>query len=115
VPGLLRLAETAVVLVVAACCLPDSAVWAFAWLFVVAYHHYDTLYRALGGSWPPQWLVRAGLGVEGRTLVVIAAAVASGAVLEGLLAVGSVVLFVLFVLVASAQWMRALRARGGNA
>ncbi|GAA4106781.1 MULTISPECIES: DUF5941 domain-containing protein [Actinomadura] len=45
-------------------------------LAVLAYHHYDTVYRTRQGLRPGAWVLRAGLGWEGRTLVVAAAGLA---------------------------------------
>jgi uncharacterized protein DUF5941 len=36
---------------------------------VLAYHHYDVVYRTRQKLWPPQWLYRAGLGWDGRMLI----------------------------------------------
>ena len=72
------------------------------------FHHYDTLYRALSGSAPPLWLVKAGLGWDGRTILVLGAALLGAAELVGLLSWGSVLLGILFVVVASAQWVRSM-------
>jgi phosphatidylglycerophosphate synthase len=115
VPGLLRLLEMGVVLVVTAWLLPHDAQWAFAWLFVVAYHHYDTLYRALGRRRPPRWLVWFGLGVDGRTVLVVGAAALGAGALKGLYGVGSALLLLLFVVVASAQWVTDLQQRAREA
>ena len=109
VPGALRLLEMGAVLLVTAWLLPHDAQWAFAWLFVVAFHHYDTLYRALAGRRPPRWLVRAGLGVDGRTVLVVVAAALGATALKALYGVGSALLLVLFVVLASAQWVADLQ------
>lgn len=45
-------------------------------LAVLAYHHYDTVYRTRLGLRPGAWVLRAGLGWEGRMLVVAAAGLA---------------------------------------
>ncbi|MFD0685396.1 DUF5941 domain-containing protein [Actinomadura fibrosa] len=37
---------------------------------VLAFHHYDTVYRTRQGLWPQGWVFRAGLGWEGRMLLV---------------------------------------------
>jgi phosphatidylglycerophosphate synthase len=109
----LRLVELGLVWAVAVAVAPGSAAWLFAWVFVVVFHHYDTLYRALGGSAPPRWLVWAGLGWDGRTVVVLVAAALGAAALAGLLAWGSLALGMLFVVVASWQWIRSLRVKDG--
>jgi hypothetical protein len=114
VPGLLRVLEMGTVLVVTAWLLPHHAQWAFAWLFVVAFHHYDTLYRALAGRRPPRWLVWSGLGVDGRTALVVVAAALGATALRSLYGVGSALLLVLFVVVASAQWVGDLQRQEGR-
>jgi hypothetical protein len=43
---------------------------------VLAYHHYDTVYRTRQKLWPQEWMFRAGLGWDGRMLVVALAAFA---------------------------------------
>jgi hypothetical protein len=40
---------------------------------VLAYHHYDTVYRTRQRLWPPDWVFRAGLGWDGRMLLIAAA------------------------------------------
>ncbi|MEV4253906.1 DUF5941 domain-containing protein [Spirillospora sp. NPDC049652] len=42
----------------------------FLLLGVLAFHHYDTVYRTRQGLWPADWLFPAGLGWEGRMLLV---------------------------------------------
>jgi hypothetical protein len=107
-PPAMRVVELGIAWTAAALVVPTDGAWLFAWVFVVVFHHYDTLYRALGGSAPPRWLVVAGLGWDGRTLLVLGAAVVGPPVLAGLLAWGSAALAVLFVVLASVQWVRAM-------
>ncbi|MEU9618700.1 MULTISPECIES: DUF5941 domain-containing protein [unclassified Streptomyces] len=72
VPPIFRAAEYCTILVLAARSDVQGALpAAFGLVSAVAYHHYDTVYRIRGGTGaPPQWLVRAIGGHEGRTLVV---------------------------------------------
>ncbi|MCX4793513.1 CDP-alcohol phosphatidyltransferase family protein [Streptomyces sp. NBC_01242] len=72
VSPIFRAAEYCTVLVLAARSdVPGALPAAFGLVSAVAYHHYDTVYRIRGGTGaPPQWLVRAIGGHEGRTLVV---------------------------------------------
>lgn len=107
-PAGMRMVELGIVWLAVALIVPAEGAWLFAWVFVVVFHHYDTLYRALGGSIPPRWLVMAGLGWDGRTILVLGAALLGAAELVGLLSWGSVVLGILFVVVASAQWVRSM-------
>ena len=91
----------------------EAGAWLFGWVFVVTFHHYDTLYRALGGSAPPRWLVWAGLGWDGRTVLVLATAALGAGALTGLLAWGTPILGTLLVVVASAQWVGSIRGNDG--
>jgi hypothetical protein len=109
VPALLRLVELGVVALVALAWFPGAIVVAFWWMVVVAFHHYDTLYRAMQDSAPPRWLVWLGLGWEGRTILVLGLAAAGATALEVGLAWGAGLLAVLFVLVASVQWLSVQR------
>jgi phosphatidylglycerophosphate synthase len=93
---------------------PGSTAWLFGWAFVVAFHHYDTLYRALGGAAPPRWLVWTGLGWDGRTILVLATALLGAGSLAGLLRWGTPILAALFVVVASMQWVVSLRRKDGT-
>jgi Family of unknown function (DUF5941) len=47
-----------------------SAPLIYALIAVLAYHHYDTVYRTRQRLWPPDWVFSAGLGWEGRMLIV---------------------------------------------
>ena len=107
-PALMRVIELGAVWLAAAVVVPDEGAWLFAWVFVVVFHHYDTLYRSLGGSAPPRWLVMAGLGWDGRTILVLLASAIGMAALTGLLSWGSLLLGILFVVVASVQWIRSM-------
>lgn len=105
VPSLLRFVELGLVAVVALVWFPSVTVAAFWWMAVVAFHHYDTLYRAMQDHDSPRWMVWLGLGWDGRTVVVVAFAVVGVAALGTGLAWGAALLAVLFVLVASVQWL----------
>jgi phosphatidylglycerophosphate synthase len=76
VPPLFRAAEYGTVLALAARSGVHGALpAAFGLVAAVAYHHYDTVYRMRGNTGaPPQWLVRAIGGHEGRVLLVVLAA-----------------------------------------
>lgn len=105
VPAVLRLLELGVVALVALLWHPSVAVAAFWWMAIVAFHHYDTLYRAMQGFAAPRWLVWLGLGWEGRTILVVGLGIAGVAALSTGLAWGAAVLAALFVVVASVQWL----------
>lgn len=75
VPPIFRAAEYGTFLALAARAEVDGATGAlpaaFGLVAAVAYHHYDTVYRIRGGTGaPPNWLVRAIGGHEGRVLIV---------------------------------------------
>lgn len=112
-PALLRLLELGSVTAIVLIAFPGAVVVAYAWLFVVAYHHYDTLYRALNGARTPRWIVWWGLGWEGRLVVVVALAALASTFASTLL-VMTAALLVLFVPVASVQWLRSNRTVGGE-
>ena len=112
VPALFRLGELGLVAVLVLLIVPRAssiAPLAFAWVAVVAFHHYDVLYRALGGVAVPRWLTWAGLGWDGRSIVVIVASFAGLVALTGVLGVGAVLLLLLLVVVASVQWLTSRR------
>jgi hypothetical protein len=80
VPPLFRAGEYGTVLALAAVSEVNAALpSAFVLVAVVAYHHYDTVYRIRGGTGaPPPTLVRVAGGHEGRTLLVTVLAAAFG-------------------------------------
>jgi hypothetical protein len=41
----------------------------YALICILAYHHYDTVYRTRQRPWPAAWVFRAGLGWDGRMLI----------------------------------------------
>lgn len=79
-------------------------------LAVLAYHHYDTVYRTRQRLWPADWVFRAGLGWEGRTFVAAAAAYAG--VLPYAYGVLAAYLGVLFVTESVVTWTRTERDTG---
>ncbi len=113
VPAGLRLAELGLVAAVVVWLAPSATVVAFWWVAVIAFHHYDTLYRALQGSAPPRWLTFVGLGWDGRSVVVVALAWAGPGALHAGLGLGASALAVWFVAVASVQWLLMQRGTGG--
>jgi hypothetical protein len=76
----------------------------FGILFIIAYHHYDNLYRSLQGAAPPRWLTWAGFGWDGRILVIAMVAAVAAWEPTLLLLTGWWVLW--FAVVASLQWLR---------
>jgi hypothetical protein len=92
VPAVLRAAEYAALVRITAVYAPDAMPACLAFLAAVAFHHYDTVYRPRPAA---PALRRAGLGWDGRLLVVAVAAVAG--VLGPVLAVGAAALLLLYV------------------
>jgi hypothetical protein len=77
---------------------------------VLAYHHYDTVYRTRQRLWPQDWVFRAGLGWDGR-MAVIAIAGLMGA-LPFAYAALTVYLGVLFGAESVSTWTRTGRSGG---
>jgi hypothetical protein len=77
---------------------------------VLAYHHYDTVYRTRQQLWPQEWVFRAGFGWEGRMLIVAAAGVAGA--LSFVYAALAAYLGVLFVVESVLTWTRTDRGSG---
>ncbi len=105
VPALSRLVELGLVAVMC-----QSYPIAFWWLFAVSFHHYDTLYRSLSGHTFPRRLTRLGLGVEGRLLVIFLSSLGFIVPLRDVLILGGMYFVVLFIGVASRQWIRELQS-----
>lgn len=77
---------------------------------VLAYHHYDTVYRTRQRLWPQAWVFWAGLGWEGRMIIAAVAATLNAlpltyAVLAGYLGV-------LFGVESVYTWVRAGSGKG---
>ena len=108
-PALLRLLELGIVAVLALAVFPEAIVLAYWWVAIVAFHHYDVLYRAIQGQPVPRWLTWAGLGWDGRTVLVLAAALGGLAWFSGLMAVGIAVWSLLLMVIASAHWLRSMQ------
>lgn len=105
VPAALRFIELGIVALVALAAYPTAVVLAFWWVAVIAFHHYDVLYRAIAGQAMPRWITWSGLGWDGRTLLILVTA-ASGLVAFGTtLQLGIAVWTVLLVVIASIQWL----------
>ncbi|MEU5883197.1 DUF5941 domain-containing protein [Spirillospora sp. NPDC047279] len=87
-----------------------SAPLIYALIAVLAYHHYDTVYRTRQRLWPQDWVFRAGLGWEGRMLVV--AFVGLSGLLPFAYAALAAYLGVLFVSESVTTWLRTGRGNG---
>lgn len=104
VPALLRLFELGLVFVIA-----QSYPVAYLWIFAVAFHHYDALYRSLAGFEMAKEIKTYGLGFLGRSLVIIMTALGSLIPLDVVLLIGGIAFSGLFVGYASRQWMQQIR------
>jgi len=113
VPAVLRFLELGAVAIVVLLWSPTAAVVGFWWMAVVAFHHYDTLYRAMQDSDSPRWLTWLGLGWEGRTVVVIVLASVGATVLVTGLTWGAGLLAAVFVVISSVQWL-SVQGRAGR-
>ena len=76
----------------------------YAFIGVLAYHHYDTVYRTRQRLWPAKWVFRAGLGWDGRLLIAAVATLAG--VLPLTIAVLTVYLGLLFGVESIYTWTR---------
>jgi hypothetical protein len=81
----------------------------FALLAVLAFHHYDTVYRLRQqGAPPPAWVSIVGGGWDGRIILAVVALVA--AVTTAGMAVAAGLLALLFGLESVQSWRRPTRA-----
>lgn len=78
-------------------------------LAVIAFHHYDTVYRTRQGLSPNRWVFGAGLGGDGR-MIVAAACAAAGVASTGYVVL-TAYLAVLFVVESATGWLRSPDAR----
>jgi hypothetical protein len=76
----------------------------YAFIGVLAYHHYDTVYRTRQRLWPARWVFVAGLGWEGR--MIIAAVATLAGVLPITVAVMTIYLGLLFGIESVYTWTR---------
>ncbi|MCP2335373.1 DUF5941 domain-containing protein [Actinomadura rupiterrae] len=84
----------------------------FLLLGVLAFHHYDTVYRTRQGHWPAEWLLPAGLGWEGRMLLV--AFFGLSGLLPFAYAALAAYLGVLFACESAVSWAHHARGGGGT-
>jgi hypothetical protein len=103
IPAVLRFLELSIVAAIAFIWVPAAIPVAFWWMAVVAFHHYDTLYRAMQDAAAPRWLTWLSLGWDGRTILVVVLA-CLGLLVSGL-TVASWLLAAVVVVVASVQWL----------
>jgi Family of unknown function (DUF5941) len=109
VPPLLRVLEYAFLIRLTVVADRDAMPLCFALLAVLAFHHYDTVYRLRHQRLaPPAWLRAAGGGWEGRVLAASVLALA-GVLGPGLL-VAAIGLGALFLTETVVSWVRYARA-----
>ena len=104
VPAILRLFELGLVLAVA-----HRYPIAYLWIFAIAFHHYDTLYRALAGFEIPANIKSQGLGFLGRSLIIVLAALGFVFSLATTLWLGGIIFTALFVGYASKLWLQEVK------
>jgi Family of unknown function (DUF5941) len=110
VPSLLRTLEYGALLWFAVLAGPHAVPFCFALVAVLAFHHYDTVYRLRHqGAAPPRWILDAGGGWDGRLLVACLLLVL-GALPSGFL-VAAVALAVAYVAESAASWLRFTQAQ----
>lgn len=106
-PMINRLIEMGIVAFIAMTWFPQWITLAFGYLFIVAFHHYDNMYRALAGSRSPRWITWGALGREGRTIIVLIASLVGITAFYDALNIGVAWLFMWCVIIASAQYLSA--------
>lgn len=110
VPPLLRGVEYSFLIALTARVHPDAMPLCFAFVTVVALHHYDTVYRLRHQHVaPPAWIVLVGGGWEGRLL--LASFFALAGILDWALLVASVALALVYTVESAASWLRYGRRR----
>jgi hypothetical protein len=103
-PAVLRLLELGLVFAIA-----QSNPVAYLWIFAVAFHHYDALYRSLAGFEMSKDIKTYGLGFLGRSLIIIMTALGILIPLNVALLIGGIGFTLLFVGYASLKWMQQIR------
>ncbi len=110
VPPLLRAVEYSFLIVLTSRVDHDAMPLCFAFVTVIALHHYDTVYRLRHQrAAPPAWIEAVGGGWDGRML--LASLFALVGVLGVALLVASVVLALVYACESTASWLRYGRAR----
>jgi hypothetical protein len=111
VPPLVRAVEYGSLVTLTAIAEPGALPICFALLGVLAFHHYDTVYRLRHQRLaPPSWVRLAGAGWEGRLLIASILAL-TGGIRFGLLA-AAVGLGLLYVTESTSSWLRFSRSQG---
>ncbi len=111
VPGTIRALEYGLLILTAALAHGDAMRACFALLAVLAFHHYDTVYRLRQqGAPPPAWVSTATGGWEGR--IILAFVALAVAVTTAGMAVAAVLMAIVFVGESVWSWTRHARADG---
>ena len=111
VPPLARVVEYGSLIALTLLAAPERMPYCFAFLAVLAFHHYDAAYRLrLQGSPPPDWvgLIGGGWGVR----VALACVLALVGALGPALLVAAIVLGCIWLAESAASWARFARAGG---
>jgi hypothetical protein len=104
VPGTIRALEYGLLMLTAALAHGNAMRACFALLAVLAFHHYDTVYRLRQqGAPPPAWVSIAGGGWDGR--IILAFIALAAAVTTAGMAVAAALLAVLFGGESVASWI----------
>ena len=111
VPPLLRVLDYGYAIALTMLVEPKALPECFAFLAVLAFHHYDCVYRLRHqGVPPPAWVRAAGGGWDGRMIALSIFAVAG--VLEVGLLVAAVALAVVYVVESAVSWIKFSRTQG---
>jgi hypothetical protein len=109
VPGTIRALEYGLLILTAALAHGSAMRACFALLAVLAFHHYDTVYRLRQqGAPPPRWVSLAGGGWDGRIILAFVALLV--AVTTAGMAVAAGLLAIVFVGESVSSWVRGTRA-----
>ena len=111
IPPALRFVELGLVALIVLVRFPTLTALGFWWMALAAFHHYDTLYRAMQDSDSPRWLTWAGLGWDGRSIVIVVLSVSGLTAMTFGLGWGVGVMVALFVIASSVQWL-SVQSRG---
>jgi len=105
VPPLLRAVEYGFLIALTVLADPDAMPLCFAFLTILALHHYDTVYRLRHQQLaPPPWVTAIGGGWDGRILVACALALAG--ILELGFLVAAVSLGLVYGIESTVSWLR---------
>jgi hypothetical protein len=111
-PALVRVMEYAFVTRTTAVIAPDLEWLAYAYLVVIAFHHTDSVARMRYlGRGPARWVYTAGLGYDGRMLVLAALAVTGSEAYRRGLPIVAGLLAVVYLTECAICWIRIPRSQ----